>query len=298
LLEVVNSQMRWTDFIRRAPQARTPRSSDIGQWIEAALLVLLMIQIARLLWALVTPVGLFGDWRAREPVVVSADARSALFAGFDPFYRTGVAVTPGETPAQQVTSLPLKLFGTRVNEASGSGSAIIANEGGEQQSYAVGDEIAPGVKLKAVQFDHVVIERGGVTEQLYIDQSGGGAAGGPTGPGAPEAGGGAPSPGIGAPPAPPGRLTPESLMSSISFAPRTERSGVTGIVVNSQGGEVFSQAGFRPGDIIVQVNGQPVRSAADVTSLQGSIRPGARISLMVERGAATAPIALIIPDIR
>jgi general secretion pathway protein C len=41
-----------------------------------------------------------------------------------------------------------------------------------------------------------------------------------------------------------------------------------------------------------------VRSAADVTSLQGSIRPGARISLMVERGAATVPIALIIPDIR
>lgn len=292
--------MRWTDFIRRSPQGRSPRSSDLGQWIEAALLVLLVIQVARVLWSLVTPVGLFGDWRAREPVVVGADARNALFAGFDPFFRTGVAVTPGETPVQQVTSLPLKLFGIRVNEASGTGSAIIANEGGEQQSYAVGDEIAPGVKLKSVQFDHVVIERGGATEQLYIDQSGGAVAG----EAPPPAPGALPPPAVpmvgGAPAAGgPAAMTPERVISSINLVPRTERNGVTGIVVNPQGNsEAFAQAGFRPGDIIVQVNGQPVRSASDVTALQGSIRPGARISLMVERGSATVPIALILPDNR
>jgi len=290
--------MRWTDVIRRSPPGRSVRSSDFGQWVEAVLLVLLVMQIARLLWALVTPVGLFGEWRAREPVVVGADARSALFAGFDPFFRTGVAVGPGETPVQQVTSLPLKLFGIRVNEASGTGSAIIANEGGEQQSYAVGDEIAPGVKLKSVQFDHVVIERGGATETLYIDQSGGDVATAAPAPGAPE-GGGIAAPALGAQPPPAGTLTPDRLMNAISLAPRTERGGVTGLVVSAKGGgEVFAQAGFRPGDIIVQVNGQPIRSAGDMAALQGSIRPGARISLMVERGSATVPIALILPDNR
>lgn len=305
--------MRWTDLIRRARYSRPAGSSDLGQWIEAALLVMLLIQFARLLWALVTPVGLYGDWRAREPVVVSADARAALFAGFDPFFRTGVAVGPGQTPVQQITSLPLKLFGIRLNEASGLGAAIIANEGGVQTSYAVGEEISPGVKLKAVAFDHVVIDRNGATENLFIDQSGSGTPGapgqpampgmspvptGPMGPGGP----GALAPmglSAGVPPqgAPPG-VNASKIASAVSLQPRTEAGKVTGIVVSARDDAMFAAAGFRPGDIVVQVNGQPVRSASDVQNLQSMVAPGARISLMVERGSATVPIALILPDIK
>jgi general secretion pathway protein C len=256
---------------------------------------MLIVQVARLLWALVTPVGLFGEWRAREPVVVGADARNALFAGFDPFFRSGVAVGPGDAPVQQVTSLPLKLYGIRVNEATGLGSAIIANEGGEQTSYAVGEEIAPGIKLKAVAFDHVVIERGGATETLYIDQSGGEVASNATEP-AP----GGQAPGAAAPAAASGGpLTPDSLRSAVSLLPRTENGRVTGIVAAALSSPAaFAAAGFRPGDIIVQVNGQPVRSADAINDVQNAIRPGGRISLMVERGAATVPINIIIPESR
>lgn len=288
--------MRWTGFIRRARPGDRRRSSDIGQWVEAVLLVMLMVQLARLLWALVTPVGLFGEWQAREPVVVSGDARRALFAGFDPFFRAGA---PGGQGAQQVTSLPLALFGISLNEASGQGSAIIANGDGEQTSYGVGEEIAPGVRLKAVRFDHVVIDRNGAEETLYIDQSGGDETPGNSAAPAPPAGGSdGPAPGK-APPPVAGPLTPDKLVSAISLVPRTENGRVTGIVVGAQGApEVFAQAGFRPGDIIVQVNGQPVRDAGDIESLQGSLRPGARISLMVERGAATVPIAIILPEAR
>lgn len=286
--------MRWTDFIRRSRQARPARSSDIGQWIEAALLVMLLAQVARLLWALVTPVGLFGDWRAREPVVVSADARAALFAGFDPFFRTGVALDPGQAAVQQVTSLPLKLFGTRLNEASGLGSAIIANEGGEQVSFAVGDEIATGVLLKEVHFDHVVIERGGARETLFIDQSGGDVAGEPAASGQPGE-----APAGGGPPTDAGPGLPGQIGRAVDMAPRMEGGAVTGIAVSAQrGNAAFAQAGFRPGDIIVQIDGQPVRSAGDIEQLQNALRPGARISLMVERGAATVPISLILPENR
>jgi len=284
--------MRWTGLIRRSRQPRPAASSDIGQWIEAVLLVMLLIQIARLLWALVTPVGQFGDWRAREPVVVGADARNALFAGFDPFFRSGVVVGPGDQPVQQVTSLPLKLFGIRVNEASGLGSAIIANEGGEQTSYAVGEEIAPGVKLKSVAFDHVVIDRGGATETLYIDQSGGDVASNAAAPD-----GAAPPPPP--PTAPGGAMNPDLMRSAIGLVPRTENGRVTGIVASAGSSPAaFASAGFRPGDIIVQVNGEPVRSAEAINEIQNSIRPGARISLMVERGAATVPINLILPGTR
>lgn len=282
--------MRWTDFIRRARQPRPSASSDIGQWIEAALLVILLIQVARLLWALVTPVGLFGEWRAREPVVVGADARRALFAGFDPFFRAGVAAVPGQPAVQQVTSLPLRLYGIRLNEASGQGSAIIAGEDGAQASYAVGEEIVPGVTLRAVRFDHVVIERGGASEQLYIDQSGDAA----TADAPPEA---APSPPAAGQLA--AQMTPQGVLEAVSFVPRTENGGVTGVVVNARGsGELFARAGFRPGDIIVQMNGAPIRSMGDIQALQSAITPGARISLMVERGSATVPISLILPENR
>lgn len=297
--------MRWSDFMRRTRQGRSAGSSDFGQWLEAALLVILLLQVARLLWALVTPVGPFGDWRAREPVVVGADARAALFTGFDPFFRTSNA---GNGAAQQVTSLPLKLFGIRVNEASGSGSAIIEDESGVQNSYAVGDEISPGVTLKAVEFDHVVIQRGSADETLYIDQSGSGEpveGGEPALSGQPALPGGQPGaavPASGAPmPAPPalGSLAPDSMLSAINMAPRNEGGRVTGIVLSSrQNPEIFAGAGFRPGDIVVQVNGRPVTSAGDIKQLQDSVRPGARISLMVERGAATVPISLILPENR
>jgi len=284
--------MRWTGIMRRARAGGPQRSSDIGQWIEAVLLVLLMIQVARLLWALVTPVGLFGEWQAREPVVVSGDARRALFAGFDPFFRAGASGEAGQE-VQQVTALPLTLYGTRLNEASGQGSAIIANGEGEQISYAVGEEIAPGVTLKAVMFDHVVIERGGASETLYIDQSSG-EDGGNSADAPPPA----PGPEAGAPP-PAGPLTPEKLISAVSLMPRTENGRITGIVVGAQGQpEIFAQAGFRQGDIIVQVNGQPVRGAGDIETLQNALRPGSRLSLMVERGSATVPVAIILPDSR
>src|SRR3546814_10239596 len=68
--------------------------------------------------------------------------------------------------------LGLTLYGVNINEATGGGSAIIAAEDGEQASYAVGDEIAPGVRLAGVAFDHVTLDRGGAQESLFLDQSG------------------------------------------------------------------------------------------------------------------------------
>lgn len=276
--------MRWTDFVRRARPAQARTGLDWGQWIEALLLLLLLIQIARLLWALVTPVGPLGEWRAREPVLVGSDARRALFAGFDPFFRNGAAAGGA---VQQVTVLPLKLYGVSLNEASGRGSAIIADENDVQASYAVGEEIAPGVVLKAVAFDHVVIERGGMEETLFIDQSSGGVA-----QGGEQAGENASK-------SPTGAMNAAALASALSLVPRMENGKVTGIVIGEQGGGgLFAQAGFRPGDIIVQIDGEPVTSAADLNQLREAIVPGAGISLMVERGAATVPISLILPENR
>lgn len=135
-------------------------------WLEIVLLALLAVQLARLVWTVATPVGPLGRWRPENPAPMTAAARAALFARFDPFFRTG----PGAGPVA-VTSLSLKLYGIRLNEASGQGSAIVATADGIQSSVVVGDEITPGVRLKAVAIDHIVIDRAGTDETLYLDQS-------------------------------------------------------------------------------------------------------------------------------
>ncbi len=99
------------------------------------------------------------------------------------------------------------------------------------------------------------------------------------------------------PPAAGEPLSPDALAGGIGFAPRLANGAVTGIVLSPQGGsDAFARAGFRQGDIVAQVNGAPIRSTQDIVALKNAIKPGARLSLMVERGAATVPIAIIIPD--
>ncbi|GAA3263278.1 hypothetical protein GCM10020258_28470 [Sphingomonas yabuuchiae] len=132
---------------------------------ELALMAVLAVQGARLLWVIVTPVSPLGEWRPLAPAIAGSPA--AILEGFDPFFRLqGQQAAPAA-----VTTLQLTLFGTRLDEASGRGSAILAGPDGVQRSVSVGEEIQPGVTLKAVAFDHITIDRGGATEDLYLDQS-------------------------------------------------------------------------------------------------------------------------------
>ena len=115
---------------------------------------------AGLVWALLAPTG-----EGIRPGIATADGSPASFAAFDPFFRLN-----GGGPSV-ITPLDLSLHGVRADQASGRGSAIIGLPDGTQNSYAVGEEIMPGVKLTAVDFDSVTIDRGGAPEKIYLDQS-------------------------------------------------------------------------------------------------------------------------------
>lgn len=254
------------------------------QWLVLLLIAALAFQLVRLFWTLATPAGPIGDWRASAARLLTPAERRPLFASLDPFFRN-----QGEAAgAASVTALDLSLFGVNMNEASGGGSAIIAGADGVQNSFAVGDEVVPGVTLAAVAFDHVILDRGGARESLYIDQSE------PAdGDAVPAAGAATPVPAtpIAAAPAS-GELTPAAIQAGIGFAARSEGGKVTGLTVQPQGdGAVFRAAGLRPGDVIRSVNGRPVANVADMA---GQIVPGARLSLEIERGGAVVPVALFL----
>lgn len=259
-------------------QSRQSKSVTPTQVLIGILAVLLAIQVARVFWAIMTPVSPVGNWRAPPVNIVPASAMAALFSGFDPFFRNDQPATG----SANITSLSLMLFGIRANESSGGGSAIIAGEDGVQNSYAVGEEVSPGVVLESVAFDHVILSRGGVKESLYLDQS-------------------VPAETVGsADTTPPGQptasaagdaaLNAETLQKSIGFAPRNEGGRVTGLVLQPRDdGTMLRLAGFKEGDIVVAVNGRPVSSATDIAS---QLRPGARLSVEIERGGSKVSIAL------
>ena len=247
--------------------------------VEKLILGLLALQCARLLWAVLTPVGSFGPWEGRQAQFPTLAARQSLFSSFDPFYRRG---SQQAASGGVVTSLALTVYGIRLNEGSGLGSAIVAGPDGVQNSFAVGEEILPGVVLKAVAFDHITIDRGGAEEQVFLDQSQPASAPVASGEG-------------GAPVAITGTDNPtaDALKRDVGFAPRMQNGRITGLILTARG-PAFQSAGFQPGDVVTQVDGHPVGSPSDLQVLQGKIMPGARISLTVERGANLSTINLTL----
>lgn len=133
--------------------ARLLSMAELAGWVLAGLAA------ARLIWLAITPAGPLGT----PPVALPT---GPVVVAVDPFFPAGPAA------ADTVSSLDLVLLGTRVDAASGRGSAILATPDGQQKSVGVGEEIMPGVRLAAVEFESVTLDRGGALEQLYIDQSG------------------------------------------------------------------------------------------------------------------------------
>ena len=256
---------------------------------ELLLLAVLAVQCARLFWAIVTPVGPVGDWRVARPGVSGSPV--AILRGFDPFFR----VSGAQSATTAVTSLQLTLFGTRIDDATGLSSAIIAGPDGVQNSIGVGEEIVPGVRLKAVSFDHVTIDRGGKAEELYIDQSAAPppVANSATGPMsmAPSATAPAGSAAAGMPPG----VTASQLRSDIGFTPRIDGGRITGLVVRAQGsGAGFRSVGLKDGDVVTAAGGRAIGGPADLERVFAGLTPGSSVSITVERGAQTLSLAVTI----
>lgn len=250
-------------ILRRVPVVNVYSAAEI------ALLGVLAVQCARLVWTAVTPIAPLGAWAPAGPVLPGDPA--GVFASFDPFYR----VSGVQTRVATVTSLQLTLYGTRIDEAQGRGSAIIAGPDGVQKSVSVGEEVAPGVMLKSVAFDHVTLDRGGVAEDLFLPQGEGGSA--------PVA-----TPAAGATTPASGGTSLTELGADVSAIPRIDGGAINGLVLRGQGKGAFQAAGLQDGDVLTAINGRPVRSAADLEQLAN----GGATGVTIERGGQSLPVTL------
>lgn len=263
---------------------------------ELVLMGALAVQCARFVWVVATPVGPVGDWRPAGVTLPRLPA--AILGQFDPFFRLNA---PQAGPAT-VTPLQLTLFGIRLDEATGRGSAIVAGADGVQKSVAVGEEIQPGVTLKSVAFDHITLDRGGTAEDLFLDQSDAPPAATGAAPGTPDFGSRAAgaAPVLGGGPtgaaAGPGTGVPVGqLRQEIGFIPRIDGGRVSGLVVRPQGsGAAFRQAGLREGDVVTAIGGRAVSGPGDLDRIATDYAGGGNVPITVERGQQTLALAITI----
>jgi general secretion pathway protein C len=236
---------------------QTPAAAlRVVEWLTLATLAAVL---ARLIWAVVTPVTPLGDWQ--PPALAAARVDRSIIGSFDPFFRQ-----QADEGTAAVSSGGMTLVGTRVDTVSGRGSAIIATGDGVQASFLVGETVQPGVILRAVGFDSVTLDRSGTPEKLFLDQSAG------TAPITPESAGIAP-----------GGTAPR-LAADVQVTPRLQGSTITGYVLTPKGsGAAFAAAGLEPGDVLVSVDGNSLTSLGDPATLARQLDAGG-IEISVERG--------------
>ncbi|MBZ6379790.1 hypothetical protein B5C34_14685 [Pacificimonas flava] len=244
---------------------------------ELLLIALVALAVASCFWAIFRPIGPFGVWRAE---VTAPLPEPVQFTGLDAVF----GFRSGGGPAT-VSDSDLTLYGVREDRASGRGAAILGSEDDPQRSFAVGEEVAPGLVLARVERDHVVLSRGGREEVLYMDESEPAQVVRAAPPSS------TPSPFRRRPPGPEGAGA--SLSDEISFAARETGEGL--VLSPAGSGDLFRRSGLRPGDVLISANGRPLSDPRDAARTLSGIRSGDSVTLLLERRGARLPLTVRVP---
>jgi general secretion pathway protein C len=200
------------------------------------------------------------------------------------------------------TRLNLSLKGVLAGGTPESGGAIIADAKGKDRYYAVGGEKLPGgAQLTEVLPDYVVLLRNGRTETLSLEIKVGGKGHGGRSPAGRSRGyGRAASPGSrtrvsGATSLRDVRdrvaADPGTLASLIRIREVTRGGKLRGFRVSpGKDRKLFKQLGFRPGDVVVSVNGSKLTNASVGLELLGNLGNAGSIDVEVLRRGRLTPL--------
>jgi len=285
------------------PQLRT-LLERYGRWLPPALnlllLLLLAYLLAGLLWALVpTPHG--AGWQASATAVstqtrgdafnAKAVANAALFGHYQaPANPSVIALATAPE-----TQLNLQLLGILANRLVPQDSRALINGGsGGEKPFALGDDISPGVLLKAIFPGRVVLSRKGSLETLRLnrDQPN---SGGSNVPIAVDRG---PAGNAGAKLS---QIRNELLANPTKAGDFIRVQPISGANGQGQVGyriypgpnqSAFKASGLHPGDLITAVNGVPLSNPAQTLQLLGQLSQASSVSLSIQRGNQTQTVNL------
>lgn len=269
------------------------------------ILSVLPLAVAALLLALLVARGAswFMQWRAEPQLPAAATAPQNAadvipeaapdYADLTALHLFGVAETaPQPPPKTQIpeTRAQLKLHGVFVDgEQSG---AIIGAQNGRQHYVRLHGQLPGGAKLKEVHADRVVIERNGrdealrfpKTKTLVADEA---------------------EPTLGS--AQPTDAQPVALTDLAGAAagdvarhlrifPVQENESFVGYrILPGRDRGLYQRLGLQPGDIVIEVDGQPVAEPADADGFQRQLTTHNEVTLTVRRGAETLQVRAASP---
>ena len=262
----------------------SPQPRDwLGTLVVAALVIVLAWQLARWTWIFATPpvASSSSGPTAEAPVDLAVAAK--LFGGSASHSTAGGAAST------------LRLKGVVAPTPGVAASAIFSTGSGRDLSIFIGSEVQPGVKLKEVHPDHVILARAGIDERIDLEApKGGGVSSRPArivGFRINVARTGANSYSISRKELDDALRDPNQLnyLGQIAMPPG---GGVR--MEQAPPGSLAQKLGLQPGDVIKKVNGQAVASTGDLARLYTQFNTLSSVQAEVQRGGATVQLTYAI----
>lgn len=285
----------------------TLRAQPAAFWFDAAnsrlptmmsllLVVAIAWYLARFVWILVPIQGDF-DWSARPSTRGNAGtpANNATQVNFRSIVSAHVFGEAGAEPVLTKTvnapdtRLNLKLRGTIAAGDEKYAHAIIGDGKGKNEVYFIKDSVPGGARLHQVYPDKVILNRAGTLETLRLPRTSESlgrpaaqtrARTAPTGPAAGSIQGMMQQSG--------GGFT--DILRPQPYMPNGELKGYR--VYPGRDRRRFAALGLRPGDLVTDINGQPLtnlQSAAEIFKNLGDV---AQLTVTIERNGS--PMALTL----
>jgi general secretion pathway protein C len=270
--------------------------------LEIFLAAVCALILARLLWLVAFPGGAVATYTDRplaSPIsgpsgAISLSVDRTVLISNNPFASTELEEIVVSAPE---TSLNLQLDGLRMSDNSSVlGNAIIRAQSGIASNYQVGDEIIAGVTLERILSDRVIINRDGVSETLMLGGRGAGLSVISDDSQIVTAEARASTSNATAvaslPPITGRAAGPDVLFSAMSVTATRLENGAEGYRLSPRGSvEIMRQAGFEPGDVLLQFNGTSVANI-DVDNLFDELESVDTAILRVDRDGTERTIRL------
>jgi len=213
-----------------------------------------------------------------SPLSADAAAKSVIAARLFGSSGTGASPSAAE-PVQSPLNLVLK--GVYAPQRDFPGFAVLSIDGGRDIGVLTGSEVKSGVKLHAVNADHILVSRDGVPERVNLAASHLRAPA----PGQPAA-----APVLNVRPTSANSFTVSRgefgglLRDPRQLASLAQLSSVPGGVLVTEGafgasGGIASKLGLQQGDIIQKINGQPVAGKDDILNIARQPPAAGNVSL-------------------
>lgn len=264
--------------------------------VTALFCVLTGVAAAQLLWSLM-PAPEAAVWKpapvpvSTAPATKNADAGAIAATHLFGIYTASAPVASSAVNAPD-TRLNLTLMGIFAGTQARESRALIAQQGGSEEPYSIGDDVARGVTLQAIFPDRVILQREGRMETLRLERDKPTAAtdAAPYAPLTPDASSAA------------SELAkirdtvlkdPSKASEYIRVQPANQSGQLRGYrVYPGRDRGMFNTAGLRPGDLITAVNGVELNDAGRALQLLGELSQTTQLNLTLERGGQSQTLNL------